>query len=187
MNNHNTPPAHPFTAFDWALFALTFLGLALLKWHYQQATVDDVLFLLTPVVHWLSWSSGDGFAYVPSVGFVNASMSVIIDKGCSGLNFWVIATALGVFTVIPASPSLRLKLMTLVALWALAWGVTLVANFARISIALWLHQHAAQLPLTAPTWLHEAIGVASYLIFLMIYHTLLVKYNERYRLSRAPL
>jgi len=174
LSNMNQLTHTQLSPFDWGLFILTFIALIALKLMHQQASVDDLQFLLQPVVQALSWSRPDIFTYLPGVGFVNANQSVIIDKGCSGLNFWVIACALGIFTVIPSMLSIRLKILAYLGLWVLAWAVTLLANTARINIALWYQQHSLPQPMMSPAGLHEAIGVVSYVVFLILYYVFLV-------------
>lgn len=149
----------------WVAFALA-LAWAL-KAFYSRANFEELAWVLSPTRRLVEWLTGEGFEPEAGQGYLSRDRLYLIAPACAGVNFMIVAFV-SVACGLVHTRSTRWGRLLLFATSALAaYGVTLLANAARIAVALRLHvADAGWGPLT-PGRLHGAVGVAIYLSFLL--------------------
>ena len=139
----------------------------------QAVTVDQIAWLLKPTVWMVSAITGQLFSYQDGLGFVRSDGLVLIHKGCSGLNFWVIALALTWMHGVAFLKTSKRFIATLTIL-LLPLFVTILANTSRILMSIQLEH----IPLDtflhlSKSGVHLAIGMMTYLTMLFLYYLMI--------------
>ncbi|MCR9142812.1 MAG: hypothetical protein NXI24_11215 [bacterium] len=162
------------------LLALLCAGL-LLKLYYSGAPDDEPRWLLAATARLFSIASGIGFQFQEGRGYLSGDGRLLLYRGCSGLNIFVMAILL--VGLVP--PGLRLEfsgsgpaprrkaspvsfLIFYVTALSAAFAVTLLANTGRMLALL----AAARIAPEAlhPGALHMGIGSFVYLVFLILFY-----------------
>ncbi len=157
------------------IFALTaFVGVLTLKLWYQTAEVVDLLWILYPTSKLVSLFSGESFLFINGQGFMRADSLVLINKGCSGINFLAISVSLAVYTSLHIKIAPFKKTIILVQSVFVAYCITIAANTSRILGAMSLApvQDIFSSSKIADK-LHMAEGMFVYLFFLIFLFFLL--------------
>lgn len=144
-------------------FVAVFASFGLLKWWYQSATVDDLHFLLAPVSRLIIWITGSDVVYLFDEGYLLLTSNVLIDKSCSGFNFWMI-TAISLLII--SWPFIKNRLQTILVFpiaYIIAYLATLLINTSRI-ISILMIQTITQID--SPI-LHRAEGILIYVTGLI--------------------
>jgi exosortase K len=72
-------------------YYLTSVGLfVLLKVGFTFADNNDLAFLLKPTDKFVGLLTGSQSVFLAKDGFFYEKMNVVIDKSCSGFNFWIL-------------------------------------------------------------------------------------------------
>jgi exosortase K len=137
-----------------------------LKAFYSRASCEDLSWVLSPTRRLVAWLTGDGFEPEAGQGYLSRDRHYLIAPACAGVNFMIVAFVSVACGLVHTRSTFRGRGMLLVTSALAAYGVTLLANATRITIAIRLHDAgAAWGPLTAER-LHCAAGVAVYVLFL---------------------
>src|SRR5262245_21698942 len=148
------------------LFVLA--GAFALKLHYSTASADQLRWILAPTAALVELVSGLTFEFESHAGYISRERGFLIANSCAGVNFMIAA-----FLML----SIR-KPFTDRSKWG-AWGfipnaaliaylATIVANTARITIALLLRQSSVEISWLNPDQLHRFEGVFIYFGFLLL-------------------
>lgn len=137
----------------------------LLKLGHSMADHNALQFLLWPTSKLVALMTGASSSYLPEGGYFHAQLNIVINKSCSGFNFWLIC-----FLMLYSMGLFGAKKIVHKALWLpgslfLAYLLTIFVNSSRILIALALNSSGIG---KEQAWLHQAEGVFSYLFFLLI-------------------
>lgn len=153
---------------DIALVALA-VGLAwALKAFYSRATFADLAWVLAPTRRVVEWLTGAEFTPEAGEGFLSRDRLYLIAPACAGVNFMIVAFASLVCGLLHTRSTWRGRLALLAASALAAYATTVLANAARIALAMRLHAaHASWGPLT-PERLHGIAGVTVYFVFLSL-------------------
>jgi len=123
------------------IFYSIILGLfVLLKLLVKQADNNDMQFLLSPLSYLISLFFGEKSIYSLEMGYFFQNMNITIDKGCSGFNFWMMSFVLSAFILIQLFGKWWKKLSLILLSFCLTYLVTIVVNFSRIVIAIFLQK-----------------------------------------------
>jgi exosortase K len=143
------------------------LGLAwALKAFYSRADFESLMWVLSPTRRLVQWLTAVRFEPEPGQGYLSRDRLYLIAPACAGVNFMIIAFVSLVAGLVHTRNTLPGRLALLVGSGLAAYGATVLANGARIALALKLHAAGATFgPLTADR-LHCAVGVTVYLVFL---------------------
>lgn len=147
-----------------AQVAIVALCALALKYFYSTATPDQLRWILAPTTLLVELVSGRSFAFESYTGYMSSDHSFVIAAPCAGVNFLITA----------------FLMLTLRRLWqgrfqpsewhfipvaaVIAYGTTLIANTARIWLALsdveinWLTAHQQ----------HRLEGIVVYFGFLLL-------------------
>jgi exosortase K len=129
----------------------------------SQASATELDFFLAPSAALVHVVTGHDFVAESGAGYVSREAHVIIAPACSGANFAIIAFTSLALGFLGRFASRLASLAWLAVAAATAYAVTLVANAARISLALSLeHSHALGASFSSGA-VHRAVGVAIYL------------------------
>ena len=150
----------------WFFFIGT-LCLVMKAWH-MGSTHENLLFMLGPLNFLLEISHASQGFFDPEIGYQHPALNIVIDKSCSGFNFWIISFA--------AISSLKLKsgqvpfpgALGIMCFMLLSYLITLLANYSRITVAIQSLHLADRLPWLGSDWFHQASGSFTYLCCLLL-------------------
>jgi exosortase K len=138
-----------------------------LKLYYSKASANQLQWILAPTTMLVEMVSGTAFEFESHAGYLSSDRSFLIAPSCAGVNFLLMA-----FLMLAARKLLRSRpqdnvwgFIPLAAV--IAYLVTLVANTARIAIALQLKRLPESGYLNAYQ-LHRIEGILVYSGFLLL-------------------
>lgn len=142
----------------------------LLKHIYTLTDNSDLKFLLVPTNALVKLVTGSVPAYTDQRGFYYGNLAIVIEKSCSGYNFWIICFVMLSCSSLPFFSSHSAKIATVAAMLPACWLLTVFANASRILTALLVKGmfpgSSRQFP-----WLHQAEGIFIYLSLLITFYT----------------
>ena len=148
-----------------AKWAAVVLLAAALKFYYSSAGVDDLRWILAPTAALVELTTGLGFYYEAHVGYMSIDRTFLIALPCSGVNFLIIAyLTLSLRRLLGNSFNWR----SLFFVAVIAYLATIVANAARISVAIQLRDLAPMLEWLESEDLHRLEGIAIYFAALLV-------------------
>lgn len=157
-----------------------FIGL---KYLYTLADNDALLFLLKPTNALVAAITNSTAVYSSDAGFFHQKLDIVINKSCSGFNYWILGFIMSIFMALQYPTARGHKISLFPVTLALAYLLTLFVNTSRILVATYF------LPgLSARyAWIHQAQGVFIYLSFLILFYlifnhslTTLFRKNEKF-------
>jgi exosortase K len=140
-----------------------------LKRFYSTATAADLRLLLAPTAWLVEVAGGHRFDWT-SGGYLSTELRFLIAPACAGVNFLIVAFAALVLGLVRPSRPARQNLGVLAASGAAAFVATILANAARILIAIPLWTHRVALGPLGGARLHELVGVVVFLAMLLLLH-----------------
>ncbi|MCI9105197.1 MAG: exosortase K [Lachnospiraceae bacterium] len=163
----------------WRTHGFTCLtGLLLLfalKLYYSRTDCDGLLWILAPTAWWIHTLSGISFEYLPHAGYVNHSFRFVIAASCSGIQFWIVSTALLLFSFLPRIRGQKEGLGWLGISFTVSYIFTILVNGFRILLSLYLplylsdiHKYHHLSRWITPERLHTMIGIAVYFGSLLV-------------------
>src|SRR5262245_24617492 len=157
---------------------LVLVGAFALKLHYSTASADQLRWILAPTAALVELVSGARFEFESHAGYISRERGFLIANSCAGVNFLIAA-----FLTL----SMR-KLFGERSKWGdwrfiptaalIAYLTTIVANTARITIALLLRQSSVEIGWLSPDQLHRFEGVFIYFGFLLLLFVASEKLSE---------
>ena len=159
------------------LLVLVLCALAL-KFHYSTATADELRWILAPTTALVELLSGKSFAFESYTGYMSSDHKFVIAAPCAGVNFLITALLmLGVRRLWRD----RFQTSWLLIPWAaaIAYVATLIANTARIFVALEMQKHSLEVSWLSANQLHRLEGIVVYFGSLLVLFML----TERRRAS----
>jgi exosortase K len=169
-------------------YYLTAVGLfILLKFGFTLADNNDLTFLLKPTDKLVGLLTGSQSVYLPESGYFHEHLNVIIDKSCSGFNFWILCFLL--FTYLPVKYFDRTisKILTIPTVLIGAYLLTIFVNTSRIFVSIVVQSQTESIFLNHQHIIHEAIGITTNLTFLILAYVLIEKIlnHKRYNAKFA--
>jgi exosortase K len=169
--------------FNWTRIAQCVVALAgalALKLHYSTASADQLRWILAPTAALVELVSGASFEFESRAGYISRERGFLIANSCAGVNFLIAAfLTLSMRKLLgDRSKGGAWGFLPIAAL--IAYLATLVANTARITIALLMRQSHAEIGLESGPWsgpwsgwmnpdqLHRFEGVFIYFGFLLL-------------------
>ncbi|WP_425567980.1 exosortase K [Postechiella marina] len=146
------------------LFALTFFIGS--KFAYSLANNNMISFLTKPTNAIISFITNNASSYSPKTGFYYSNLNIVIDKSCSGFNFWMLLFLLLFFSTLKFIKTYKNKLLLFLATLLISYLLTLFTNTSRILVSLFITQNTS----LHYSWLHQAEGVFIYLSFLIVFY-----------------
>jgi exosortase K len=163
------------------VLAILLLGMWGLKVHYVEARPDDLGWMLGPTTKLVSALTGARFELEPGAGYLSRERLFLIEKPCAGINFMIAALGMIGFVLARRVASFVSGACVIGASLALGYLGALLANAARISLALWLASHPLGLGFVTAAEIHRIEGITVYFGALVLLHAVAV------RLRSAPV
>ena len=133
-----------------------------LKWHYSTANVNELRWMLAPTTFVVETVTGIGFRFEPYFGYLSDDRTFLIAAPCAGVNFLIVCFSMLAMRKIRKGELKRLPL-SLIA--SFAW--TIMANAARIVIAMSMRGGEESETWLDPETSHRVEGILIYFIFLV--------------------
>lgn len=156
--------------------AVVLLGAFALKLFYSNASANQLRGILAPTTALVELVSGRSFAFEAHAGYLSGDHTFLIAASCAGVNFLIAAFLMLTLRRLwrDRSPNTTAgqgrgggwNFIPLAAL--VAYLATLVANTARISIALWLQRRPLGIGWLNAAQLHRFEGIVVYFGFLLL-------------------
>lgn len=164
--------------------AICFFIFACLRFIFSFLDADTMRFLLMPTNKLIEVIIGSKAVYMGGVGYFYSQLNIVINKSCSGYNFWLIGFLLASFVLI-RSQKINFLWVILLALLS-SYLVTILANVSRIiGYIILMKSRLPQYIDPDGTWLHQMEGIFVYFSFLILFFFLLnytitkIKDNEK--------
>ena len=158
------------------------LFLVLKTWH-SWTDVEGVSFLVWPSTQLIASFSGMTFEYQEGIGYFFREWNILVDKSCSGFNWWMLAFLLGTFTSLQHLPKAKLNGLVLPILLIITYCLTILVNTTRILIACLIEPQLAE----SFSSIHLWEGVIVYLSFLMLWQLFCIQVLKKYNSNYASL
>src|SRR5437762_5948651 len=107
-----------------------------LKQYYATASPGQLRWILAPTAACVEFVSGASFEFESGAGYMSSDQSFLIASSCAGVNFLITAFLLLSMRRLLGDPSKSIKWGFIAAGAVIAYIVTIIANTARIAIAL---------------------------------------------------
>lgn len=163
-------------------YLIALLVFVVLKIIFKYANTEQLEFLLKPTNKIVEIITNSNSEYVFKKGFYHESLNIIIDKSCSGFNFWLISFLMLSFLLLQNFINKKMRLIVLPLALSLAYFITILVNSSRILIAVFAQNTFIKMHADY-SWLHQAEGSFVYLFSLvLVYLTteLLLKKISKY-------
>ncbi|HEV2666530.1 MAG TPA: exosortase K [Blastocatellia bacterium] len=144
------------------------VGAFALKLHYSMASADQLRWILAPTTALVELVSGASFEFESRAGYISRERGFLIANSCAGVNFLIAAFLTLSMRKLLGDRSKEVAWGCLPTAAIIAYLATLVANTARITIALLLRQSPAEVGWLDPDQLHRFEGVFIYFGFLLL-------------------
>lgn len=169
---------------DIIYIGVCFVIFACLRFAFSFLDTEMMQFLLMPTNKLIEVIVGSNGEYIDGVGYFHSQLNIVINKSCSGYNFWLIGFLMASFVLIK-SQKINFLLTIPLAL-VISYMVTLLANVSRIAgYILLMKGKLPQYIDPNDTWLHQMEGIFVYLSFLILFFLTLnytitkIKENEK--------
>ena len=166
-------------------YLLTLVSYVLLKFFYSLATIDELSFLLKPTNKLVGLVLNSKAQYLSEKGYYHDELNILIDKSCSGFNFWVLCFIMLSFLSFTYLSKKKLKIIALPIVLAITYILTIAVNTSRILFSILIQKIQANNSIEKEfSWLHQAEGIFMYLFFLILiylgFEYILKKINQNY-------
>jgi exosortase K len=155
---------------------LTAVGLfILLKFGFTVADNNDLTFLLKPTDKFVGLLTGSQSIYLADNGYYHNNLNVLIDKSCSGFNFWVLCFLIFTYLTVRYFDKHFHKTLTIPFALIGAYLLTIFVNTSRIFASIVAQTLTKNIFLNQQHIIHEAIGIITNLTFLILAYILIEK------------
>jgi exosortase K len=151
-----------------------------LKYHYSQASSDDLTWILGPTARIVEQISKIHFEKEEGTGYINREHRIIIVPSCAGVNFFIIAFCMTVCSFIHYFKGVRVKFLWLWTSFVGTYLLTLATNALRIIIAIHVYHTEIYSDWLTQERLHRIEGIVVYFSFLCIFYVIIRKIIHYY-------
>lgn len=159
----------------------------LLKFGFTLADNNDLTFLIKPTDKLVGLLTGSHSVYLSDSGYFHEHLNIVIDKSCSGFNFWVLSFLIFVYLTVKYFDKALSKIMAIPTALIGAYLLTLFVNTSRIFASIVVQTQTKNIFLNQQHIIHEAIGIITNLSFLISAYILIEKFliNRRHNAKFA--
>jgi exosortase K len=150
-------------------YYLTAIGLfILLKFGYTLSDFNDLTFLLKPTNKLVGFLTGSHSVYIQSSGYFYEQLNIVIDKSCSGFNFWLLCFLMLTFLTLKYFNKNIQKAFALLFSIVGAYILTIFINSSRILASIIINNHHITIFDDKREIIHETVGIVINLFFLIL-------------------
>jgi exosortase K len=149
-------------------------GVLSMKFYYSAASVNQLRWILAPTTVLVEFVTGRHFAFESHAGYMSSDHTFLIAASCAGVNFLITSFLMLTIRHLWRQGSkhnqeqLWRQWVFLPIAVVMAYATTVVANTARISIALQMQQTSWMVRWLDAEQLHRLEGVFVYFGFLLL-------------------
>jgi exosortase K len=151
-----------------------------MKIFFSASTVDQLKFILFPVSLLVEIISGSSFHFVTESGYEMDNSFIVIDKSCSGINFFIISSCMAAYLIIPTMKSHWDKATGIGTSILASFVLTLFVNAFRISTAISFLKYFGKEHVVNSKTGHHVQGIIFYFSFLIIYYLIFNHLIKKY-------
>lgn len=164
----------------YGMVALIFITAKLI---YPYLATENLKVLLTPISYLVSFFTDSPISFSAESGYYLPLLNIVIDKSCSGFNFWLIGFIVIAFSFINNENARwrfgeSHKIIRIIMSILMAYGLTIIANTSRIISIIKMNQIFPSWN-EQYEWLHAAQGTFVYLFFLIGFYLILHQKSQR--------
>ena len=155
----------------------------LLKFGFTLANTANLIFLLQPTSKFVGLLTGSSAVYLVDKGFYYDRLNIVIDKSCSGFNFWALGFLVFMSLAIKYFDKPLHKILAIPTVLIGAYLLTIFANTSRIFASIVVQHQTKHFLANQQPIIHETIGIVTNLTFLVTVYYLTEKiliYKQRY-------
>jgi len=157
-------------------YYLSALGLFfLLKFAFTIAGNDSLAFLLKPTDKLVGLLTGSQSIYFVESGYYHDKLNILIDKSCSGFNFWILCFLMFTYLIVKFFDKPLFKILTVLIALAGAYLLTIFVNTSRIFASIVIQHQTKNILQQQQHLIHEAVGIITNLSFLILAYYLIEK------------
>jgi len=157
-------------------YYLTAAGLfILLKFAFSRADTDDLAFLLKPTDKLVEWLTGSPAVYFPDTGYYHNRLNIVIEKSCSGFNFWILCFLAFTYLALKYFDKPLHKMSAVPTALVCAYLLTIVVNTSRIFASVVVRNQTGDIFPDQQYLIHEIVGIIMNLSFLILVYYLIEK------------
>lgn len=158
-------------------YYLTAIGLFIsLKFWFTIANTVDLTFLLFPTDKLVGFLTGSSSIYLSNDGYYHDSLDILIDKSCSGFNFWVLGFLIFTYLTVRYFDKPFHKILTIPFVLIGTYLLTIFVNTSRIFVSIIVQNQTKHTFPDQHSIIHEAIGIVINLTFLILAYILVEKF-----------
>ena len=148
----------------------------LLKFGYTLSNNDHLAFLLKPIDTLIGLLTGSRSVYLPESGYYHDKIAILIDRSCSGFNFWILSFLMFTYLVVKYLDKPLHKILAIPTALTGAYLLTIFVNTSRIFVSIVVQNQSKNILLHHQHLIHEAIGIITNLLFLVLAYYLAEKF-----------
>ncbi len=146
----------------------------LFKFGFTFSDNDDLQFLLNPTNKLVEIFTGSQSVYISEKGYCHETLNIVINKSCSGFNFWLISFMAFAYLTVTRSVNSMQKSISIPAALIFAYFFSIFTNSSRIFASIIVQNATAKIVMQQQL-LHETIGIITNLSFLVLTYYLIDK------------
>jgi exosortase K len=163
-----------------------------LKLYYSAASANQLRWILAPTTALVELVSGASFEFESHAGYLSSDRSFLIASSCAGVNFLITAFLMLSLRRLVRDREQGISWRYIPTALMIAYLATIVANTARITIALRMQKMPAGTGWLSPDQLHRLEGIFVYFGFLLLLFVISEKMDSEktsglFRQSLFPL
>jgi exosortase K len=139
-----------------------------LKLYYSAAGANQLRWILAPTTALVELVSGASFEFESHAGYLSSDRRFLIASSCAGVNFLITAFLMLSLRRLVRDREQDISWRFIPTALMIAYLVTIVANTARITIALRMQKMPAEAGWLSPDQLHRLAGIFVYFGFLLL-------------------
>jgi exosortase K len=154
----------------------------LLKFAYVHANTSHLSFLLAPTNKMVTALTGFHSILKPDNGYYYKQLNIVIDKSCSGFNFWLLSFLMLFFLIVKYFVKMLHKIYAFILSLIIAYAFTILVNSSRIFASIVIQNINLPVVQQHQAMIHQITGIITNLAFLMTIYIIAEKIlNKRFK------
>ncbi len=152
----------------------------MLKITYYCSTTQDLVFILKPIDKIIELLTGTKSVYNPANGYYHENLDILIDKSCSGFNFWILSFLIFTYLTLKHVDTRLIKIIYFPISLIGTYLLTIFVNSSRIFTSIVIQNQTRNM-VEQQHFIHESIGIITNVSFLVLCYVLTEKYLSKKR------